>query len=238
MGTITEVIGLFKKKKIEKPYNVTVNDFLMAKTVVTVKQYMTCVEAGGCRSPEWLEEGSDYNIDTGSSDLYKQMGNALTDDDYPIVGVSWQDALEYTEWLSSETGDDYRLPTEAEWEYAARAGTTTNYPWGDNIGKNKANCSDCGSKWDNKSTSPVKSFKAYGGLYDMHGNVWEWTCSAYEEKYEGSELVCANANDSRSRVLRGGSWFNNRWFVRSASRFWFTVSNRNYNIGFRVVRTR
>ena len=93
----------------------------------------------------------------------------------PVVYVSWDDAREHVAWLSAQTGAEYRLPSEAEWKYAARAGTTTKYGWGDDIGSNRAACSGCGSQWDREQTAPVGSFRANGfGLYDMHGNVWEW----------------------------------------------------------------
>ena len=92
----------------------------------------------------------------------------------PALNVSWDDAQEYVAWLSVQTGAEYRLPSEAEWEYAARAGTTTKHSWGNEIGMNRANCNDCGSQWDGSQTAPVGSFRANGfGLYDMHGNVHE-----------------------------------------------------------------
>ena len=95
----------------------------------------------------------------------------------PVIDVTWDDAQTYVAWLSKITGKPYRLLTEAEYEYAARAGTETAYPWGDEIGDGTmANCDGCGSQWDNKQTAPVGSFAANGfGLYDMVGNVWEWT---------------------------------------------------------------
>ena len=93
----------------------------------------------------------------------------------PVISVSWEDAVAYTRWLSEQTGEQYRLPSEAEWEYAARAGTETAYSWGNEIGSNRANCYKCGSQWDGKQTAPVGSFRPNGwGLHDMHGNIFEW----------------------------------------------------------------
>ncbi len=105
-------------------------------------------------------------------------------DTKPVINVSWDDAQTYVAWLSKMTGQTYRLLTEAEWEYAARAGTTTAYYWGDDIGKNNANCNGCGSEWDAKQTSPVGSFKPNAfGLYDMAGNVWQWVQDCYHDRY-------------------------------------------------------
>ena len=103
----------------------------------------------------------------------------------PAINVSWDDAVAYAEWLSSETGKIYRLPTEAEWEYAARAGTTTVYPWGDDYEEDKANCDGCGSDWDNEKTAPVGRFDANAwGLLDMHGNVREWVQDCWVAGYD------------------------------------------------------
>jgi formylglycine-generating enzyme required for sulfatase activity len=146
----------------------------------------------------------------------------------------------YAEWLSQMTGYYYRLPTEAEWEYAARAGTETDYWWGNEIGKNRANCFECGSQWDGKSTAPVGSFVGNPfGLYDTVGNVWEWTCSEYEEKYNGKELerLCKNrANDGGLRVIRGGSWYSTPRRVRASYRSRYARAVRNIYVGFRLVR--
>jgi formylglycine-generating enzyme required for sulfatase activity len=153
----------------------------------------------------------------------------------PVINVSQKDAIAYAKWLSDQTSKTYRLPTEAEWEYAARAGTNTKYWWGNLIGRNQANCDGCGSKWDDKSTAPVGSFKANKfGLYDTVGNVWEWTCSELTSKYNGKEKKCVkNANRF---VLRGGSWKNIPKFARAAYRGGISSTIRNYFNGFRLVR--
>ena len=93
----------------------------------------------------------------------------------------------YAEWLSAQTGAAYRLPSESEWEYAARAGTATKYSWGNEIGVNRANCDGCGSEWDNARTAPVGSFRPNAfGLYDMHGNLWEWVADCWNRSYAGA----------------------------------------------------
>ena len=129
----------------------------------------------------------------------------------PVINVSWKDAAAYAEWLSEQTGKRYRLPSEAEWEYAARAGTTTAYWWGNEIGQNRANCDGCGSQWDNKQTAPVGSFKPNAfGLYDTAGNVWEWVQDCWNENYAGAPTDGSawEEGDCSQRVLRGGAWFN------------------------------
>ncbi len=137
----------------------------------------------------------------------------------PVMNVSWEDATAYAAWLSEETGEEYRLPSESEWEYAARAGSTTRYTWGDDIGRNRANCAGCGGRWDDANrTAPAGSFAANAwGLHDMHGNVWEWV-------------------DGR-RVVRGGSWGNDPRALRSANRNGTRAGVRTSYIGFRVART-
>src|SRR5262249_16038271 len=131
----------------------------------------------------------------------------------PVINVSWFDATAYVKWLSAKTGQQYRLLTEAEWEYAARAGTSTAYFWGNQIGRNQANCEGCGSRWDNKQIAPVGSFPANAfGLHDMHGNVWQWVEDRYDDNYndapaDGRTWTSAeNCISENTRVLRGGSW--------------------------------
>jgi formylglycine-generating enzyme required for sulfatase activity len=159
----------------------------------------------------------------------------------PVINVSWDDARIYAAWLSRMTGKPYRLLSEAEFEYAARAGTQTAYPWGNEIGKNNANCSDCGSRWDSRQTSPVGSFAANRfGLYDMHGNVWQWTEDCAHEDYQGAPQdgsAWVEGADCNLRVVRGGSWDYLRRHLRSAYRSWDTTGVRGSVLGFRVGRT-
>ena len=196
---------------------VRVEGFSIGKYEVTFAEYDRFAEATGRSSP--YDEG---------------WGRGRR----PVIDVSWDDATAYARWLSEETGRQYRLPTEAEWEYAARAGTETAYPWGDRVGHNKANCDGCGSRWDDKQTAPVGSFEANAwGLHDTVGNVWEWTCSEYDEGYGGAEKRCATGTGSAGRlVLRGGSWnYGPRW-VRSAYRSMGGAGDRDSYLGFRLVQ--
>ena len=158
----------------------------------------------------------------------------------PVINVSWEDTVAYTKWLSGQTGERYRLPSEAEWEYAARAGTATAYSWGNEIGRNRANCSDCGSRWDGKLTAPVGSFAPNGwGLHDMHGNVREWVQDCWNGSYQGAPTDGSawESGDCSQRSLRDGSWLNYPKVLRSANRSGFTTSTRINLIGFRVART-
>ena len=169
----------------------------------------------------------------------------------PVINVNWEDAMAYCRWLSRQTGHKYRLPTEAEWEYAARAGTKTKYWWGNSIGSNNATCNKCNSQWGwdaQNMTAPVGSFKANPfGLYDTVGNVYEWTCSGYgvESKtkkaeyiqYNGKEQVCVNRKTkNKFRVIRGGHWLSDPEDNRAAHRFESWLGYRVNFIGFRVVR--
>ena len=214
----------------EKPvHKVTIaTPFAAAKFDVTFAEWDACVASGGCKhKPE----------DQGWG-----RGNR------PVINVSWDDATkEYLPWLSRKTGKTYRLLTEAEWEYAARGVTNasavhTTYSWGNDIGKNQANCDDCGSQWDGKQTAPVGSFKPNAfGLYDMHGNVWQWVQDCWHDKYQGAptddsawETSCT---ESSGRVLRGGSWYNYPRYLRAASRDRYTTDHRYYGFGFRLART-
>ena len=159
----------------------------------------------------------------------------------PVINVSWEDATAYAAWLSAETGEDYRLPSEAEWEYAARAGSTTRYSWGDDIGRDRANCYRCGSRWDDGETAPAGSFEANAwGLHDMHGNVWEWVEDCWHGNYaraprDGSAWT-TGSNCSR-RVLRGGGWIGDPRDLRSAYRSRVDADYRDSDRGSRVART-
>ena len=141
--------------------------------------------------------------------------------DFPAVCLTKNDAVAYAEWFSDKTAQTYRLPTEVEWEYAARAGTDTEYPWGNEIGKNLANCGWCGSEWSNKRTAPVGSFSANAfGLYDTVGNVWEWTGSTENKK---------------NAVVRGGAWNFAPSLARASTRLILAPDFRANYIGFRLM---
>ena len=160
----------------------------------------------------------------------------------PVINVSQADAQAYATWLSAQTGKTYRLPSESEWEYAARAGTRTRYSWGNEIGVNRANCDGCGSEWDNTQTAPVGRFAANPfGLFDMHGNVRERVADCWHDNYEGAptdgRAWTTNCDGwSQKTVVRGGSWLNAAQGLRCAFRGWHSPSYRYSALGFRLVR--
>ena len=161
-------------------------------------------------------------------------------DDHPVVRVSWNDAQTYIEWLNLETGLVYRLPSEAEWEYACRAGTNTRYWWG-NDAKLAHLCANYGRK--HNGTTAVGSFKPnLWGLYDMSGNVWEWLQDCWNGSYSGASGAPRDGlawlkGDCSQRVLRGGSWSNDPNYLRSAIRGRYTSGDRYSYFGFRLSRT-
>ena len=160
----------------------------------------------------------------------------------PVINVSWQGATAYAAWLSAETGEEYRLPSESEWEYAGRAGTETRYSWGDDIGRNRANCDGCRSRWDDEDrTAPAGSFAANAwGLHDMHGNVWEWVADCWHENYARAPRDASawtTGGECGRRVLRGGSWYDNPGGLRSGNRLRSVAEGRVWSFGFRVART-
>ena len=197
--------------------------FALSKYEVTFAQWDACIAAGGCGG-------------------YKPFDYVWGRGNRPVIFVSWKDAMGYVKWLSSETGARYRLPTEAEWEYAARAGTTTTtkYSWGNDIGVNRANCNGCGSQWDNEQTAPAGSFRANGfGLYDMHGNVREWVADCWNGSYAGapSDGSAWTSGNCARRVLRGGTLSSRPRYLRSTFRSSDPTGYRGPHLGFRVART-
>jgi formylglycine-generating enzyme required for sulfatase activity len=189
---------------------------------VTFADWDVCVFLGGCP-----QEGRANDAGWGRESR-------------PVINVSWDHAKAYAAWLSRVTGKAYRLLSEAEWEYAARAGTKTPYYWGGEIGKNNANCNSCGSQWDGKQAAPVGSFAPNAfGLYDMSGNVWQWLEDCYHGNYDGAPADGSawTAGDCQFRFVRGASWFHAPQVLRSADRFFFSTSLRSTNLGFRVGRT-
>ena len=164
----------------------------------------------------------EYDRFVSATDAYRPDDEGWGRGTRPVIHVSQEGAKAYAVWLSEQTGKRYRLPSEAEWEYAARAGTTTQYSWGDDIGRNRANCDGCGSEWDDEKTAPVGSFAVNPfGLYDMHGNVWEWVEDCWHDNYEGAPSdgsAWTTGCDESLAVLRGGSWFDRPRSLRSAYR--------------------
>ncbi len=157
----------------------------------------------------------------------------------PVTFVSWDQAVAYTQWLSRQTGKRYRLPTEAEWEYAARGGSTTPYWWGRELGQNQAQCFACESSFDPRKPAPVGSFKPNAfGLYDTVGNVEEWVLDCPHESYEGAPTDGGvfGGGDCTKRVVRGGAFSSGPNTLRASSRNRFARTSGNDGIGFRVVR--
>ena len=188
---------------------------------VTFGEWEACVSGGGCGGHRPDDEG---------------WGRGSR----PAINVSWDDAKAYVRWLSRKTGEEYRLLSESEWEYVARAGTRTRYWWGDGIGRNRTNChgEGCGDSY--KYTAPVGSFSANAfGLHDVHGNVWEWVEDCWNGSYAGApeDGSAWESGECGRRVLRGGSWVSGPGNLRSALRSRYTSGNRNYINGFRVART-
>ena len=199
---------------------------------VTVAEYREFVSAAGHDGGAgcWIfpvvprkEDGS-----------WRNPGFEQTDSE-PVVCVSWEEAQAYVRWLSRKTGREYRLLSEAEWEYAARAGTRTRYSFGDEITP-----SDATNYGETIGTQPVGSYRANGfGLHDMHGNAWEWVQDCWNESYVGAPNTgdAWETGDCTLRVLRGGSWLYNSSYLRSAYRNWNRAGYRSVSLGFRVART-
>ena len=159
-------------------------------------------------------------------------------DNYPVENVSWDDIQIFLKKLNQQSGGRYRLPSEAEWEYAARGETLTNFWWGDDISSNRASCNGCVRRWDSDKTVPVGSFSANGyGLYDTAGNVWEWTQDCWNDSYNGApnDGSAWQSGECDRRVLRGGSWGYFPYRLRSAFRYRYGPGNRYGGLGFRLV---
>lgn len=215
--------------------------FRMSRYEITFDQYLVFAylvdRDGGCPNNHKVETGKvqDENWGQGSR---------------PAVNISWNDATCYAHWLSQKTGADtpYRLPTEAEWEYAARAGTDTAYWWGSDMTKQSAVCDGCDSDWEGKKerrqTAEVDDpgfLPNEWGLYHTHGNVWEWVQDCWHDSYQGapadgSAWLEANPADCGRHVLRGGSWVDTPVGLRASYRYKLNTYYRYYNIGFRLAQ--
>ena len=207
------------RRKNEGPrHRVTIGaPFAVGVYEVTFGEWEACVSGGGCNG---------YRPD----DRGWGRGNR------PVVNVSWKDAKAYVEWLSRKTGQGYRLLSEAEWEYVARAGTETAYHFGSRISPGQANYSRSG----HGKTVPVGSYPSNAfGLHDVHGNVWEWVEDCYNKSYRGapSDGSAWKSGDCSGRVLRGGSWYDQPRYLRSANRYGYDAGIRNDYNGFRIART-
>jgi formylglycine-generating enzyme required for sulfatase activity len=204
----------------EKPqHKVTIaKAFAIGRAEVTFDEWDLCNSTGGCKY-----RPDDHGWGRGSG---------------PVIDVSWDDAKSFLTWLSRRAGKTYRLATEAEWEYAARAGTTSPFWWGREVGKGDANCDGCGGS-PTLRTTPTRSFRPNAfGLYDTSGNAAEWVEDCWNESYRNAprDASAWTSGDCQLRVLRGGSFASKPNAVRSTSRFRYDRDVRYYANGFRVVR--
>jgi formylglycine-generating enzyme required for sulfatase activity len=212
---------------LEPQHRVTVPSFALGKYEITFAEWDACVAGGGCMGPAPSDQGWG-------------RGN------HPLVDVTWEEANAYIDWLNQKTGKRYRLPSEAEWEYAARAGTTTAFAFGDTISTKQANYDGTtafgeGQVGENRQqTVPVGSFPPNRfGLYDMHGNAWEWTEDCFVDGYGDDAPKNGGAyrvRDCGEHVVRGGSWVDPPQDLRSAARGSATLDTQSPGGGFRVAR--
>jgi formylglycine-generating enzyme required for sulfatase activity len=199
-------------------HRVTLRAFALGQSPVTVGDWKACQAQNGCGPLPRL---------------------AVVDDATPLHNTSWDDAQQYVAWLSRATGKAYRLPTEAEWEYAARAGTTTRYWWGDQPGVAQANCAECGGTQDARAPLPANTFPANPyGLYGMLGGVAQWVQDCWMPNYHGASAD-GSAREPRGcmrRVLRGGSFRSGRDDIAPTARNFYDAPVRYVVNGFRVAR--
>ena len=201
----------------EKPiHQVKIKSFAIGKYPITVREWNQCVAAKAC--------------------TYSATGK----DDAPVTNVSWNDTKQFTEWLSRVTQKQYRLPSEAEWEYAARGGTQTKYWWGDQPAAGMANCKGCNEPYDAAQPAKVGSFKPNPfGLYDMGGGVGQWVADCWHKTYQAAPIDGSSWLDAEcsARVIRSGSWKNDLSYARPASRDNYDTNVRYPTHGFRVARS-
>jgi len=218
-GTFT--MGSNTSDPSEKPaHQVTLAaPFAIGRYEVSVQEWEACAAAGGCQ---------------------KIAQRPNTSPNAPMRDVSWDDAQQYVKWLTSASGKPYRLPTEAEWERAARGGTATRYWWGEQMAQGKANCKECGKPWSEGAPAKVGSFSANPyGVYDTSGSVWEWVADCWHNNYKGApdDGRAWDEPDCRVRVIRGGSWREGAPYMVASTRFKYDASVRHSQNGFRVARS-
>lgn len=192
--------------------------FAVGKYEVTFAQWDACVAEQGC--------------------THKPGDNEWGRGKRPVINVSWADAKQFVAWLAKKTGKPYRLPSEAEWEYAARGNTITRYWWGNEVGVALANCRDCGGNQDRTTPLPVQSFKPNPfGLYDVNGGVGQWVADCWFPNYQGasSDGRAREQKNCQQRVLRGGSFRTDRNGISVAARNYYDASVRYIEHGFRVA---
>ncbi|MEK8020801.1 MAG: formylglycine-generating enzyme family protein [Candidatus Parabeggiatoa sp.] len=231
----------------EKPvHEVSVKSFAMGRYPLTVAEFRQFVYATGYKTdPE--TGGGGYVWKDNKWQKVKNVNwrnpsfpkKAPQKENQPVVCISWNDAMAYIDWLTKQTGQKYCLPSEAQWEYAARAGTHTDYWWGKKFARFRLNCRGRGrpSRWSGKQTAPVGSFKPNPfGLYDTAGNVWEWCADAWHESYGAPTEGSVWEGDRSLFVLRGGSWNSGKTQVRSAYRSSLPRTDGYGNSGARLAR--
>lgn len=217
-GTIEMGYNSLAGQDFSPAHSVQVPPFMIGVHEVTFQEYDRFARATGRAPPD------DYGWGRGTR---------------PVVGVSWEDARAYAGWLSEQTNRRYRLPTEAEWELAARAGTQSSFWWGYELEPNRASCFDCGSRWDDRSTAPVESFQPNPyGLYDTAGNAMEWVADCYTAGYQGAPADGSARldGDCATRVARGGAFNRPSFSMRSYVRAHFMPQTQLNMLGFRVAR--
>ncbi len=220
------IMGLNATSKRSKPaHRVNIRKpFAIGRFEVKFSEWQACVDDGGC-----LAEPDDHR--------WGREGR-------PVINVTYFDAKRYLEWISKKTGKRYRLPSEAEWEYADRGGTTTLWWWGNKVGKNNANCKDCKSKWSDGGTlphgsAPVGSFAANPfGIHDTAGNVFEWVEDCWNKSHKNAPKngAARTEGNCRYRVLRGGSFYYYSKVAKSFYRAKNPPNVKSYWLGFRVLR--
>lgn len=212
MGDITG-----RDKTASPAHRVTTSDFYIGKYEVTFEQYDQFCDATKREKP--------------SDEDWGRVNR-------PVINVSWNDAVAYAKWLSKKTGRTLRLPTEAEWEYAARGGSPAKFWWGNQLGQKLANCRGCGGQWDGQKTAPIGSFNPNRyGLYDTAGNVYEWCLDTKHANYQNAPVDGSAWVDKKAKkhMSRGGAWFMPPVDMSSFARSWDPTDSRNNTIGLRLV---
>lgn len=224
------IMGLGAKRRRDgPPHRVNIKrPFAIGRFEVTFREWFACLAEKGCaHAPDDHKWGQIKR---------------------PVINVTWHQAQNYIKWLSRKTGQRYRMPSEAEWEYVHRAGTTTKYWWGDDVGTKQANCRDCESRvcctakdhsCCSHGTTPIGSFPPNAfGVYDTAGNVFEWTADCWNPDHKGApkDAAARTTGDCNNRVIRGGSFYYFSKVAQAAYRAKNPPGVKSYWLGFRVVR--
>jgi formylglycine-generating enzyme required for sulfatase activity len=198
-------------------HTVTIKAFAIGKFPITVREWSACVAAKGC--------------------TFAASGR----DDAPVLNLTWTDAQQFVTWLAAATHKNYRLPSEAEWEYAARGGTSTAFWWGREVQSGMVNCRGCNEPYDSKRPAAVGSFKPNPfGLYDMGGGAGQWVADCWHKDYRGAPAdgsAWMDEGTCQAHVFRSGSWKNRSADVRPASRARYDTNARYPTLGLRVARS-